>query len=96
MFVCVCVFLLIFRSSLSLSVNDLFQKALKDERALAYGEFINDLSKCMIAEFPEKVHSEIEKRDRQTSRSHFHLGLDQLLCDGLCGLLPSVVGHHPR
>ncbi|KFM62094.1 HEAT repeat-containing protein 7A, partial [Stegodyphus mimosarum] len=37
------------------SMNNMFQKHLLDDAHLHYGEFINDLTKTVIADFPEKV-----------------------------------------
>ncbi|CAF0812872.1 unnamed protein product [Brachionus calyciflorus] len=37
------------------SINELFQNSLQDNKSLHYGEFINDLSKLLVNEFPEKV-----------------------------------------
>lgn len=39
----------------SSSVNDLFQSTLIETRSLHYGEFINDLAKLLVTEFPDKV-----------------------------------------
>eukprot|EP00039_Didymoeca_costata_P018820 m.335101 g.335101 ORF g.335101 m.335101 type:complete len:1638 (-) comp17516_c0_seq1:85-4998(-) len=38
------------------SVNSMFQKLLKKETTLHYGEFMNDLSKIMINEFEDKIN----------------------------------------
>lgn len=40
----------------SASVDKMFQTLLLDDRSLHYGEFVNDLSKCIIADFPEKLN----------------------------------------
>ncbi|XP_014675280.1 PREDICTED: maestro heat-like repeat-containing protein family member 1 [Priapulus caudatus] len=40
----------------SSSLNDMFQKHLLDDAHLHYGEFINDLSKVLIASYPEKIN----------------------------------------
>ncbi|KAK3746766.1 hypothetical protein QZH41_013595 [Actinostola sp. cb2023] len=37
-------------------INEMFQKHLIEEGHLHYGEFTNDLSRLMIADFPEKVN----------------------------------------
>ncbi|GFQ65281.1 maestro heat-like repeat-containing protein family member 1 [Trichonephila clavata] len=39
----------------STEMNDMFQKHLLDDAHLHYGEFINDLTKTVISDFPEKV-----------------------------------------
>lgn len=39
----------------SSSLNELFQAALLEQKQLHYGEFINDLSKLLVNEFPEKI-----------------------------------------
>lgn len=36
-------------------VNTMFQKYLRDECHLHYGEFVNDLTKAVTADFPEKI-----------------------------------------
>jgi len=40
----------------STAINDSFQKHLLDEGMLHYGEFINNLSRLIIADFPDKVN----------------------------------------
>ncbi|CAH1780504.1 unnamed protein product, partial [Owenia fusiformis] len=37
-------------------VNEMFQKVLLDDIHLHYGEFMNDLSKAVIAGFPNKLN----------------------------------------
>jgi hypothetical protein len=39
----------------SKAVNELFQTCLMEEKQLHYGEFVNDLSKLLVSEFPEKI-----------------------------------------
>ncbi|XP_054723102.1 maestro heat-like repeat-containing protein family member 1 [Uloborus diversus] len=39
----------------SQEMNSMFQKHLLEDAHLHYGEFINDLTKTMIADFPEKI-----------------------------------------
>ena len=36
-------------------INELFQRCLLEKKQLHYGEFINDLSKLLVTEFPEKI-----------------------------------------
>lgn len=36
-------------------INELFQTCLLEKKHLHYGEFINDLSKLLVTEFPEKI-----------------------------------------
>lgn len=38
------------------SINNMFQRLLLDDANLHYGEFMNDLSKLIIQDFPEKVN----------------------------------------
>ncbi|XP_064410089.1 maestro heat-like repeat-containing protein family member 1 isoform X3 [Latimeria chalumnae] len=37
-------------------VRDMFQKHLREEKGLHYGEFMNDLSKHVISDFPDKLN----------------------------------------
>lgn len=58
-------------------VNDLFQTILVDNKSFHYGEFINDLSKLLVSEFPEKISFYI-----MNSVSNFKSQWTEIRCNG--------------